>query len=61
MLFGYVQLNTPDIPVTDHLDPVYLVTDLEVKAKIITGDHSLGYSLFYGMWEFLYEKVIFYF
>jgi hypothetical protein len=61
VLFGYVQLNTPDIPVEEHLNPVYLVTDLEVKAKIITGDHSLGYSLFYGMWEFLYEKVIFYF
>jgi hypothetical protein len=37
------------------------VTDVEVKARIRSGDHSLGYSLFYGMWEFLYEKVIFFF
>ena len=23
------------------------------------GDHSMGYSLFYGVWEFLYEHVVF--
>jgi hypothetical protein len=61
VLYAYVRINTPDIPAEDHIDPALLVTDVEVKAKVIGGDHSLGYSLFYGMWEFLYEKVIFFF
>jgi hypothetical protein len=61
VVIGYVEINTPDIPASDHIDPTLLVTDVEVKAKVIGGDHSLGYSLFYGVWEFLYEKVIFYF
>jgi hypothetical protein len=61
VLYAYVRINTKDIPEEYWIDPVLLVTDVEVKAKIIGGDHSLGYSLFYGMWEFLYEKVIFFF
>jgi hypothetical protein len=61
VVLAYVRINTPDIPEEYHINPVLLVTDVEVKAKVIGGDHSLGYSLFYGMWEFLYEKVIFFF
>jgi hypothetical protein len=33
----------------------------EVHAKIRCGKHRLGYSLFYGVWEFFYEKVVFFF
>ena len=61
VVYAYVRINTPDIDPADHINPHLLVTDVEVKAKVIGGDHSLGYSLFYGMWEFLYEKVIFWF
>lgn len=61
VVYAYVRINTPDIPEEYHINPVLLVTDLEVKAKVIGADHSLGYSLFYGVWEFLYEKVIFWF
>ena len=32
-----------------------------VRAKIVCGDYAAGYSLFYGVWEFLYEKVVFFF
>ena len=32
-----------------------------VRAKIVCGDYASGYSLFYGVWEFLYEKVVFFF
>ena len=38
-----------------------LLTSSGVKAKIYCGDHAAGYSLFYGVWEFLYEKVVFWF
>ena len=61
VVYAYVRINTPDIDPADHINPALLVTDVEVKAKVIGGDHSLGYSLFYGVWEFLYEKVIFWF
>ena len=29
--------------------------------KIRCGDHALGYSLFHGVWEWFYEKVVFFF
>ncbi|MBO0700626.1 MAG: efflux RND transporter periplasmic adaptor subunit, partial [Zavarzinella sp.] len=61
VVFATVRINTPDIPAEYHLNPNLLVTDLEVKTRIRSGDHSMGYSLFYGVWEFLYEKVIFFF
>jgi hypothetical protein len=60
VLLATVRINTPDIPKEHHIDERLLVTDAEFHAKIIGGDHSSGYSLFYGVWEFLYEKVIFY-
>jgi len=25
------------------------------------GDHALGYALFHGVWEWFYEKVVFFF
>ncbi len=37
------------------------VAGTEVHAKIRCGDHRMGYSLFYGVWEFMYEKVVFFF
>ncbi|MCU0706081.1 MAG: hypothetical protein MUF18_19130 [Fimbriiglobus sp.] len=33
----------------------------EMRVKIHCGDRPLGYSLFHGVWEWFYEKVIFYF
>ncbi len=60
VLLANVRINTPDIPEEFHIQKALLVNDAEIHAKIIGGDHSSGYSLFYGMWEFLYEKVWFY-
>jgi hypothetical protein len=37
------------------------VTGTEVVAKVRCGNHAMGYSLFYGVWEFFYEKVVFFF
>ena len=25
------------------------------------GNRAMGYSLFYGVWEFIYEKIVFFF
>jgi hypothetical protein len=60
---AYVRIDGTDI------DPDYslmsqknlLVTGTEVVAKVRCGNHPMGYSLFYGVWEFFYEKVVFFF
>ncbi|MGE3803162.1 MAG: efflux RND transporter periplasmic adaptor subunit [Gemmataceae bacterium] len=57
----YVRISGRDIPPQYQLPRDLLLTGTEVHAKIRCGDHAMGYSLFYGVWEFLYEKVIFVF
>ena len=37
------------------------LTGTEVACKIRCGSRPLGYSMFYGVWEFFYEKVVFFF
>ena len=38
----------------------HFVTGLEVRTRIRCGKHALGYTLFHGVWEWFYEKVIFF-
>lgn len=60
---AWVQIDRDDI------DPNYQlpntddarVAGTEVLAKIRCGPRAMGYSLFYGVWEFIYEKVVFFF
>jgi hypothetical protein len=67
IVLAYVRLTGDDIP--DYyclpkqakLQPGLLVSGTEVHAKIRCGDHQMGYSLFYGVWEFVYEKIVFFF
>jgi hypothetical protein len=63
VVVAWVRIDGPDIPaessITQRDD--LLVTGTEVLAKIRCGKHAMGYSLFYGVWEFLYEKVVFFF
>jgi len=57
---AYVKLNLDDFK--EGLIPVdQFVTGLEVRTRIRCGDHALGYSLFHGVWEWFYEKVVFFF
>jgi hypothetical protein len=61
---AYVTLVGSDIPDQYSLPkqaPYLLVSDTEVHAKIRCGNHPMGYSLLYGVWEFFYEKVVFFF
>ena len=36
-----------------------LLVDTEVRAKVRCGKRAVGYVLFYELWEFFYEKVLF--
>jgi multidrug efflux pump subunit AcrA (membrane-fusion protein) len=51
----------------DDIDPAYrvppalLLSGTEVHAKVRCGNHRLGYAMFYGVWEFICEKILFWF
>jgi len=59
VVHAYVRVNDPEMPAEDHIPRELLVTGVEVHTKIRCGNHSLGYSLFHGAWEFVYEHVVF--
>ncbi len=61
VVLAYASLDDADIAPADRLPPEQLVSGAEVHAKVRCGNHRLGYSLFYGVWEFFYEKVVFFF
>ena len=63
VVVAYVRIDGEGIDPADSLskDPNLLVTGTEVIAKVRCGNHAMGYSLFYGVWEFIYEKVVFFF
>jgi len=58
---AYIKLNLDDIPQEKRLPESQFVAGLEVRTRIRCGDHALGYSLFHGVWEWFYEKVVFFF
>jgi Skp family chaperone for outer membrane proteins len=60
-VIAYVSLDDQSIPEELRIPRDYITTGVEVHAKILCGNHALGYSLFYGLWEFMYEKVVFFF
>jgi hypothetical protein len=62
VVLAWVRIDGSDIPESSQIPKDRRrVTGTEVHAKIRCGDHRLGYSLFYGVWEFFYEKVVFFF
>jgi hypothetical protein len=67
-VLAYVRIDNDDAdPDLAKIDPAYLLPHdmappgTEVHGKIQCDDHPMGYSLFYGVFEFVYEKVVFFF
>ena len=58
---AYVKLNLDDIPQDKWVPRGQFTTGLEVRTRIRCGEHALGYSMFHGVWEWFYEKVVFFF
>lgn len=56
-----VMLNLADFPPELRINETKFLTGLEVRTRIRCGEHSLGYAWFHGVWEWFYEKVIFFF
>jgi hypothetical protein len=61
VVIAYVRIDDPSIPADYRIPPELLLTGTEVHTKVRCGNHRMGYSLFYGVWEFFYEKVVFWF
>jgi hypothetical protein len=53
--------GNPDIAKEDLVPRHLLWTGIEVHSRVRCGNHAMGYSLFYGVWEFIYEKIVFFF
>ena len=58
---AWVRISGKDIPPQYQLQPADLLAGVEVRTRIRCGDRPMGYSLFYGVWEFVYEKILFFF
>jgi hypothetical protein len=62
VVLAWVRIEGDDIPADKRVPrDLMQAAGIEVRAKVRCGDHAMGYSLFYGVWEFLYEKVVFFF
>jgi len=61
VVIAYVSLNDPSIPEDMRVPRETFINGVDVHTKIRCGNRAMGYSLFYGLWEFFYEKVVFFF
>lgn len=61
VVLASVRIDGPDIAPANRLPRDLLLTGTEIHTRIQCGKHAMGYSLFYGLWEFFYEKVVFFF
>jgi hypothetical protein len=61
VVVAYVRIDGDDIPEDDRVPRELLLSGTEVHAKVRCGKRAMGYALFYGVWEFFYDKVVFFF
>ena len=61
VVIAWVRVHGDDIPPEVRLPQGQLLTGTEVRTRIRCGNRAMGYSLFYGVWEFIYEKIVFFF
>ncbi|MFO0935307.1 MAG: hypothetical protein U0798_02190 [Gemmataceae bacterium] len=56
VILAHVKVNLPGMKAVPH---ELLVSGQEIHSRIKCGDERLGYSLFHGVYEWFYEKVVF--
>jgi hypothetical protein len=59
MVIAWARIHGDDIPAKMQIPPSLLLAGAEVHTRIRCGNHAMGYSLFYGVFEFIYEKAYF--
>ena len=57
VVWASVRINGDDIPASEQIRGRRLVAGTEVHTKIRCGQRAMGYSLFYGLWEFACQKI----
>jgi hypothetical protein len=60
-VLAWPRVSGDDIPESSRIPLTLLLAGTEVHSRIRCGNRAMGYSLFYGVWEFFYEKVVFFF
>lgn len=58
---SYVRVNLDEFPPEKRIPRELFVAGVEAHTRVRCGNQPLGYSLFHGVWEWFYEKVIFFF
>ncbi len=61
VVLAWARLSGDDIPPDATVPANLLLSGIEVHSRVRCGNRAMGYSLFYGVWEFFYEKVVFFF
>jgi hypothetical protein len=61
VVLAFVRVDGPDIDPEYRVPPGLRLAGADTRVKIRCGSERMGYSLFYGVWEFLHEKVVFFF
>ena len=56
-----VRVNLEEFGADGQIPAELRVAGVEAHIRIRCGDHALGYSLFHGVWEWFFEKVVFFF
>ena len=59
VVLAWARIHGDDIPADWQITPAMLLAGTEVHTRIRCGNRAMGYSLFYGVYEFGYEKVFF--
>jgi hypothetical protein len=59
VVLAWASIHDETIPAESRMPLHFLLADVEIHSRIRCGDRAMGYSLFYGVWEFMYEKVVF--
>ena len=59
VVLAYIRIDLEGL--SEQERAVLFVAGQELHVKIRCGNRALGYSLFHGVWEWFYEKVIFFF
>ena len=60
IMVAYVRVNGDDAGPGGTIPAELRVAGVEARVRIKCGSHALGYSLFHGVWEWFYEKVVFF-
>ncbi|MCI0380467.1 MAG: hypothetical protein L0215_23015 [Gemmataceae bacterium] len=61
VVMAWVRISGKDIPPDLNVPLNRLFAGTEVHTRIRCGNRAMGYALFYGVWEFIYENIVFMF